>query len=183
MKSFEEMYNDIPIGRNKAITKEALMKKWGAKNERSVRLIISELRNMDNGDNYIIVSFSGGKGYYRTDDYREIEKYKTETINRARHTFTPLRKINRVLAPYETAGQLELIETNNLKAARIAAGLQAKDVVKEINRYDPDFNKTTMSLIENGKCLPTKLQLSIMTNLYGCGSSDLIGAEIIPISL
>jgi len=183
MKSFEEMYNDIPIGRNKAVTKEELMKKWGATNERTVRLIISELRNMDNGDNYIIVSFSGGKGYYRTDDYKEIERYKTETINRAKHTFIPLRKINRVLAPYETAEQLELIEVNNLKAARLAAGLQAKDVIKEINKYDPEFNKTTMSLIENGRCYPTGLQLSIMTSLYGCNAPELIGAEIIPMSL
>ena len=183
MKSFEEMYNDIPIGRKNAITKEALMKKWDTKNERTVRLIISELRNMDNGDNYIIVSFSNGKGYYRTDDYREIERYRKETINRARHTFIPLRKINRVLAPYEAAEQLELIGTNNLKAARLAAGLQAKDVVREIQKRDPEFNKATMSLIENNKCLPTALQLSIMTNLYGCNAPELIGAEIVPISL
>lgn len=183
MKSFEEMYNDIPIGRNKAVTKEALMKKWGATNERTVRLIISELRNMDNGDNYIIVSFSGGKGYYRTDDYREIERYKTETINRAKHTFAPLRKINRVLAPYEAPEQLELISSNNLKAARLAAGLQAKDVIKEIKKKDPEFNKTIMSLIENNKCLPTALQLSVMTNLYGCNVPELIGPENMPISL
>lgn len=90
------LYNDIPIGREKAVTKNDLMRKWD-KPERAVRRIIQELRMVDNGDDYVIVSFSGGKGYYRTNDLEEIEAFKRETIRRAQHTFAPLRKINRIL--------------------------------------------------------------------------------------
>lgn len=68
------LYNDIPIGRERAVTKSELMRKWD-KSERGVRLIIQELRQMDNGDDYVIVSFSGGKGYYRTDDYQKGTTY------------------------------------------------------------------------------------------------------------
>ena len=100
------LYNDIPIGRENAVTKGELVRKWN-RSERGVRLIIQELRQIDNGDNYVIVSFSGGKGYYKTDDLEEIEAYKRETIRRARHTFAPLRKINRILETYEIPEQLE----------------------------------------------------------------------------
>ncbi len=100
------LYNDIPIGRENAVTKFELMRKWN-RSERAVRFIIQELRQVDNGDEYVIVSFSGGKGYYRTDNREEIEAYKRETIRRARHTFAPLRKVNRILENDEIPEQLE----------------------------------------------------------------------------
>lgn len=183
MKTLSQMYNDIPIGRKHAVSKENLMKIWGVGSERKARRIIAELRSMDNGDNYVIVSFSCGKGYYRTDEPQEIAAYKAETIKRARHTFAPLKKVNRVLDAYETADQLELLENANLKAARIASGLQAKDVVEEIKKKDPAFNKVTMSLIENNRCLPTALQLSVMADLYKTTPAELLGAEILPVGV
>ena len=136
MKTLSQMYNDIPVGRKHAVSKENLMKIWGVGSER-----------------------------------------------KARHTFAPLKKVNRVLDAYETADQLELLENANLKAARIASGLQAKDVVEEIKKKDPAFNKVTMSLSENNRSLPTALQLSVMADLYKTTPAELLGAEILPVGV
>lgn len=174
-------YNDIPIGKENAISKEALANIWGV-GERKARQIIAELRAQDNGDNYIICSSSSSKepGYFRTDNPEEIRAYKNETINRARHTFRPLNKVNRVLALHENARQY-VIEFNNLKAARIAAGYSGSEIVEKIRAYDKSFDKSILSKIENNKCLPTALQLSIMAELYGMKTEELTGAEFVRI--
>lgn len=88
--------NDIPIGRQHAITRAALARKWGL-NDRKTRRVISELRKEDNGDGYIIVAYSSGRGYYRTNDLDEIDHFIREMTNRARNTFAPLKKARRVL--------------------------------------------------------------------------------------
>lgn len=175
--TIEEMYNSIPVGSENAISKEELANLWGMKSERGVRQIISDLRQIDNGDSYVIVSFSNGKGYYRTDDPEEIANFKREIVSRAKNTFAPLKKANRILLNYEN--QLEFIPPNNLKAAREEVGLQAKDVVEVIRQKDPTFDKATMSRIENNKCLPTALQISIMSSLYGKSSGELVGMEVV----
>lgn len=173
-----DYYNDIPIGKDNAVTRGELARKWNM-SERYVRRTIAELRAQDNGDNYIIVSYSSGNGFYRTDDLEEIAAYKAETMNRARHTFIPLKKINRVLADYEADDQC-VIGFNNIKAARIAAGFQAKDIIAEINKVDPTFNKVLMSNIENNKCLPTAQQLKIIADLLNTSPAELAGLEIAP---
>lgn len=86
----------IPTGKDKAITYSELCKKWDC-TARKVRHILHELSYYDDGDSLILIRSSHGKGFYKTDDVQEIERYKKECINRARHTFAPLRKINRVL--------------------------------------------------------------------------------------
>lgn len=93
----ENRYTQIPVGRNHAVTKEYLVDLWGL-NEREVRRTISEMRAQDFGDDYVIVSLSSGKGYYRTNDLKEIEKFKREVLNRGKHTFLPLKKVNRILS-------------------------------------------------------------------------------------
>ncbi len=175
----EEMYNSIPVGSENSISREDLKTLWGMKSERGVRIAISELRQFDNGDNYVIVSFSNGKGYYKTDDPSEIANFKREIISRAKNTFAPLKKANRILLNYEN--QLEFIPPNNLKAAREEVGLQAKDVVEAIKQKDPTFDKSTMSRIENNKCLPTALQISIMSSLYGKSTGELVGMEVVEV--
>lgn len=179
MPTLEEMYNSIPIGKQNAATKEELAELWGYSTERSVREIIAKLRAVDNGDNYIIVSVSQNKGYYRTDDIKEIAAYKQETANRARNTFVPLKKVNRVLMDMDSK-QLELVPPNKLREAREAAGLLAREVIPIIQKYDPNFNKVTMSLIENNKALPTARQLAVMSRLYKRSTADLVGMEIVP---
>lgn len=88
--------DDIPIGAENAITREALARKWNT-NDRTAREIIAKLRADDNGDGYVIVSHSNGRGYYRTDNIDQIRHFFNETMNRARHTFLPLKKVRRIL--------------------------------------------------------------------------------------
>ena len=88
--------NDIPIGADNAISRQALVHKWHM-DDRHVREQIARLRAEDNGDEYIIVSHSNGRGYYRTNNPDQIRHYINETTNRARNTFKPLKKARRIL--------------------------------------------------------------------------------------
>jgi hypothetical protein len=92
----EALWNDIPVGRENAITYSELCLKWEC-SERKVRSILHKLSYLDTGDDYILIRSSHGKGFYKTDDISEIERYRKECVNRARHTFAPLRKIRRVI--------------------------------------------------------------------------------------
>ena len=93
-----QLYNDIPIGKENAITRAALAQRWSM-DDRTVRRRIAALRAFDNGDEYIIVSHSRGgvRGYYRTKNVDEIKHYFNETKKRAINTFKPLKKMRRVL--------------------------------------------------------------------------------------
>ena len=92
----ERYYVDIPIGKENAVTYQQLMAKWNC-SHRKVRDILHELSGFDNGDGYILIRSSHGKGFYLTDNQTEIEKYRKECYNRAVHTFAPFKKINRIL--------------------------------------------------------------------------------------
>lgn len=96
----------IPVGKENAITYPELCLMWDC-SARKVRNILHELSYEDNGDNMILIRSSHGKGFYKTDNSEDIERYKKECINRAKHTFAPLRKINRVLKSNNTM-QLDL---------------------------------------------------------------------------
>ncbi|ADY13656.1 hypothetical protein SpiBuddy_1832 [Sphaerochaeta globosa str. Buddy] len=89
----------LPIGSWNAISRQELSDLWGM-GDRSARLVIAELRKMDFGDNYIIVSYSDGKGYYRTADIAEIEAFAAEMRSRALQIFAPLKKANRIIKEY-----------------------------------------------------------------------------------
>lgn len=99
-ENLTKCWNDIPIGRENAITYPELIELWGVC-ERAVRAILHDLSYYDNGDAYILIRSSHGKGFYRTDNAEEIERYKRECTNRAKRTFAPLRKIRRVLKERE----------------------------------------------------------------------------------
>ena len=87
---------DIPIGAENAITRQQLAAIWHT-DDRTARENIAMLRSHDDGSGYVIISNSKGRGYYRTDNLAEIEHYYRETMNRARHTFRPLKKVRRIL--------------------------------------------------------------------------------------
>lgn len=163
-------YNDIPVGKRNAITKEALMVKWGM-TERAVRNIIRELRLQDFGDDYVVISLSSGKGYYKSDDTEDLIAFKKEVTNRGRHTFAPLRKVNRILS-----GQVTLV--NNLQEIRKAKGITGKQAVDYVRRVDKNFNKVILSQIENGKCGPTNQQLALLAELYESTPEELAGLII-----
>lgn len=95
-ENFDIFYADIPVGKENAITYPELCEKWQL-SERQVRRILHDLSYFDNGDNLILIRSSHGKGFYKTDNVAEIERYKKECTNRAKRTFAPLRKIKRVL--------------------------------------------------------------------------------------
>ena len=58
---------DIPIGRKNAISRKNLAAFWGV-SDRLARKIVSELRTIDDGSGYVIVSISRCSGYYRTNN-------------------------------------------------------------------------------------------------------------------
>lgn len=93
-------YEDIPIGKENAITRRELALKWGV-SDRLARHIIAKMRAEDNGDNFVIVAFSSRKGYYRTNDPKEIRRFEREMSKRARNTFARLKKARRVLKVVE----------------------------------------------------------------------------------
>ena len=100
-------WSDIPIGRENAVTYTDLQMKWSC-SDRKVRAILHDLSYHDNGDGYILIRSSRGKGFYKTNNRAEIEMYRRECTNRAKHTFAPLRKIRRVLRDMENVEQESL---------------------------------------------------------------------------
>lgn len=96
MDKYPYYWSCIPVGRENAITYPELCLLWNC-SERKVRSILHELSYWDNDDEYILIRSSHGRGFYKTDNVQDIEKYKRECTNRARHTFAPLKKINRLL--------------------------------------------------------------------------------------
>ena len=90
--------NDIPLGRQNAISRKALAKMWKC-SERDVRRFVANLRRVPGGDGCAILSTSSTSpvGYWRSDNPAEIQAFILETENRARHTFLSLRDARRVL--------------------------------------------------------------------------------------
>lgn len=163
----EKYYNDIPVGKQNAVTKEVLTVKWGM-TERGVRHKIQELRLADFGDDYIIISLSSGKGYYKSNDLEEIRAFKKEVTNRGRHTFLPLMKVNRILAA-------EVTPVNRFQELRKAKGISNMQAVNYVRKHDPNFDKSTLSKIENGRCGATNLQLALLAELYDTTPENLTG--------
>lgn len=162
-------WNDIPVGKKNAVTYNELCARWGC-DTRKARAILHELSLFDNGDNYILIRSSRCKGFYKTDDENEIRAYKRECLNKGRSVFAPVKKINRVLS--ENTMQYSLF--NNLRAVRESKGIKQKDVCKFMKAYDRAFDKSLLSKMENGVCLPTYYQLSKLAQFYACSPSDLI---------
>lgn len=175
MKELERYWADIPVGRENAITYIRLEHKWGM-SERRVRMMLAELSSFDNGDNYILIRSSAGRGFYLSDDPAEIAAYKRECRSRAVKTFAPLKKINRVLADLQPEA-INYSFTNNLKIARKAAGLTQDEVCDLMRELEPYFDKSKLSRLENSYALPTPLQLLTMARIYGCEPSELVEVE------
>lgn len=174
-----EMYwAELPIGREHAWSYDQLCAEWDM-DKRSVRKVLHKLSYHDNGDNLILIRSSSGAGFYRTDNPEEIKAYRAECLNRGRRTLAPLRKIDRVLAPDD--GQLNM--THNLKAVRVSLGLSAKEVCENMKCIDPAFDTPMLSRMENGRCLPTPLQLAHLAAIYRCTPSELVSADLYPVAI
>lgn len=175
MKGLEKYWACIPVGKENAITYGQLEKKWGM-SERSVRKMLADLSRFDNGDNYILIRSSAGRGFYLTDDPADIAAYKRECRSRAVKTFAPLKKINRVLADI-LPEEINYSFTNNLKLVRKAAGLTQDEVCDQMRELEPYFDKSKLSRLENSYALPTPVQLHALARIYGCEPSELVEVE------
>lgn len=168
----ELYWNDIPVGKENAVTYDTLCARWG-KGRRRVREILHELSLFDNGDKYILIrSSKSGGGFYKTDDPAELKAYRKECLITGRSHFAPVKKIDRILNAFPN--DLQASVSNNLKAVRLAAGLKQDDVVSQIKGYDPHIDAPMLSKFENGFCIPTPYQLAALARIYGVQPRDLI---------
>ena len=103
----EEYWDLIPIGKENRVTYSDLCLDWGM-SERAVRNVLHQLSMRDDGSDYVLIRSSKLRGFYRTDNREEIEAYRREVYNRARHTFAPFRKIDRILGHDENQLVIEL---------------------------------------------------------------------------
>jgi hypothetical protein len=166
-------WDDIPVGKENAFTYDDLCYIWCCE-PRKARQILHELSMYDNGDNYILIRSSGCKGFYRTDDEREIEAYKRECLNRGRNVFAALKKVNRVLSTNTEQYSIE----NNLRVIRESKGLKQADVCARMKEYDRAFDKPLLSKMENNICAPTQYQLLKLALIFDCAPSDLLRTDL-----
>ena len=169
----ELYWSEIPVGKENAVTYPELMQLWN-KGEREVRALLHELSLFDNGDDYILVRSSNCKGFYKTDDFKIISLYKKECLNKGKSIFAPVKKINRILA----ANREQMSVDNNLRVVRETKNLKQNEVCKKMKEYDRQFDKSLLSKMENGVCLPTLFQLSKLAAIYGSEPFELIATDL-----
>lgn len=167
-------WEELPVGKENAVTYDKLIDMWG-RDERSVRKILHELSTFDTGDNYILIRSSKGNGFYKTDNEEDIKAYKKECLNKGRSVFAPIRKINRVLN--QIGAQLNF--ENNLRVVRESKGLKQSQVCKLMKQCDRSFDKSLLSKMENGVCMPTYFQLAKLCEIYGVEPFELINGDLL----
>lgn len=166
-------WDDIPVGKENAFTYDDLCYIWRCE-PRKARAILHELSLYDNGDNYILIRSGKCKGFYKTDDETEIAAFKKECLNKGRSIFAPVKKINRVL----NANTEQYSLTNNLRVIRESIGLKQCQVCVKMKRFDKAFDKSLLSKMENGVCLPTYYQLAKLAEIYGVKPFELLQADL-----
>ena len=169
----EKAWNDIPVGKENAITYPELCDLWEC-TERAARERLHELSRYDNGDNYILIRSSSGKGFYRTDDEAEIKAYKRECLNKGRSVFAPIKKINRVL----NANTEQYSFENNLRVIRESRGMKQNEVCNLMKRHGAKFDKSLLSKIENSVVLPTPYQIILLSQIYGVEPLELLNVNL-----
>lgn len=173
MNDVQRYWDDIPVGKGNAITYDELRVMWNCSG-RKARAILHELSAYDNGDNYILIRSGGCKGFYKTDDATEIQAYKRECLNKGRSVFAPVKKINRILNADVKQYSLE----NNMRVIRESKGLKQSDVCERMQQHDKAFDKSLLSKMENGVCLPTYFQLSKIAEIYAVQPFELLKVDL-----
>lgn len=100
MKDLLKFYNDIPEGKENAVSYSYLRSKWHM-SDRGVRQMLHDLSRVDFGDSFVLIRSSHGKGFYKTDNLEEIKQYKRECENRAKKIFLTVRKARRIIKESE----------------------------------------------------------------------------------
>lgn len=169
-EQWEKFWNDIPVGRENAIDYTGLMVKWNT-SERKTRLILHELSLYDNGDNYVLIRSSKNRGFFKTDNPRILQSFRHECLNKGKSIFAPVRKINRVLRNQEDQ-QFSMI--NNLKVMRENKNLTQTQVCQAMRSYGFAIDKSLLSKMENGICVPTPQQAVKLAAMYETSVNELI---------
>ena len=169
----DKYWHDIPTGKENAIAYPVLCSLWGC-SERKARERLHELSHFDNGDNYILIRSSNGKGFYKTDNEEEIKAYKRECLNKGRSIFAPIKKINRVL----NANTEQYSFDNNLRVVRESKGMKQNEVCKLMKRHGAKVDKSLLSKIENSVVLPTPLQITLLSQIYGVEPLELLDVNL-----
>lgn len=167
-------WNDIPTNKNQAVSYETLQMWWNT-NKREVRRILHELSGYDNGDNYVLIRSGKNKGFYKTDDIEKILPYKREILNKGRSMFLPVKKINRIL----NANKNQMSFTNNMRVMRESLNIKQAQVCEFMQQnYSEAFDVPMLSKMENGICLPTPYQLSLLAEFYACDPKELVNIDM-----
>lgn len=169
----EFYWDDIPVGKENAVTYEDLIKLWNV-DRRKIRYILHELSAFDNGDDYILVRSSSCKGFFKTDDIDVINAYRKECLNKGKSVFAPVKKINRVLR--NNTEQYSF--SNNLRVVREEKHITQKAVCEYMQKYDNAMDVPMLSKMENGVCLPTPFQLAILSEFYKVEATKLINTDL-----
>lgn len=171
--TLQMFWDDIPVGKDHAVDYEYLCRAWGY-SERTVRHILHVLSAYDNGDDYVLIRSSKGKGFYKSDDADEIAAYKAECLHRGRSVFAPIKKINRVL---NNNGEQYSLE-NNLRTVREKNGMKQTDVCERLKIYGVLLDPPLLSKMENGFCAPTPVQLIRLSMIYGVSPCELVNGQL-----
>lgn len=172
MSDLVQYWRTLPVGKEFAVSYEMLQCKWGM-SAREVRRTLEQLSRLDNGDNYILIRSSKGAGFYLTDDPDDIKAYKKECSGRAKKIYAPLKKINRVLKDI-LPEHINYSFENNLKLVRKSRGIKQSEVCEAMRQFEPMFDVSALSRLENGWALPTPAQLRRLADIYGCAPQELV---------
>lgn len=170
---YEKYWNSIPIGKENAVTYSELCEMWSV-SERKARQIMHELSVQDSGDNFVLIRSGQSKGFYRTDDEMIIRAFKKECTNKAKSSFAPLRKINRILNGLD---DMQITFDNNIKNIRLSRDMKQAEVVAEMRKHDKTVDIALLSKFENSEALPTPMQLCLLSRILRCNPSELLQYE------
>lgn len=172
--SLEVYWQDIPTGKENAVTYADLCELWGVC-PRKARQIMHDLSLYDDGSDFVLIRSASGKGFYKTNDAKTLKAYRKEILNKGKSIFAPVKKINRVLNSVDNE---QYTFTNNLRIIRQEKGLKQTQVCKEMQKHDRAFDVTMLSKMENGVCLPTPYQLSLLADIYGVQPEELVNSNL-----
>lgn len=169
----ELYWSELPTGKENAVTYDELCALWLA-TPRKARLILHELSLYDDGSDFVLIRSASCKGFYKTNDLKEIKAYRKEVLHKGRSVFAPVKKINRILTAVENE---QYSFTNNMRIARVEKGFKQADICEMMKQYDKGVDASMLSKFENGVCLPTPYQLALFAKFYDCSPQDLITTE------
>lgn len=152
---------DIPIGRERAVTRSELARKWG-KSERRVREIIQQLRSEPGMP---ILSDAKGLGYYRTYDPYELADYLRREVTRAARILRPLMAVH--------AAMNTPTAFCRLRALREAMGMSQSEFVNRLRERCPYMDRVALSKAEGGQVILNPEAMWGAATILGASPADI----------